>query len=429
MAIRTDIFSIDWEQSPRIIHIDGAYVEADAQDLYDTCKYLEAIYGGIDEDAIADAGGWEPLGSGVFVGITVSLFNAKYKFADMPGPDWVICNMTGGNVVGFTDATKTTTLYPREPSAYVSADRTASSAATTREQEALQFASYNGGIAIDMFNITGKATSSTVFPAGTELAPIDNLDGLDYLLTTVGLTKVYVKGHLDLTDEGSWLNLAFVGESRLKSTVHVFEVADVFNCEFFNATVTGTLDGSSQIENCIVDALNFVDGYVFNCSVGPSLVTLGLHTIANFFDCYSTVPGTATPTINMNEYGIIALRNYNGGMLFTNYKGNDSHSIDLASGQVKLDWTVTSGTFVVRGVGKLIDVDGNQIHSGTWNGGVTIVNETSVYLSTLIQDVLEGDMVPNTTEWKILHKLTKEVLVQKTAITDQSTGLTQLVQP
>ena len=37
--------------------------------------------------------------------------------------------------------------------------------------------------------------------------------------------------------------------------------------------------------------------------------------------------------------------------------------------------TVTGGTFVVRGVGKLIDENGDDISSGTWNGGVTIVNE------------------------------------------------------
>ncbi len=426
MAIRTDIFSIDWSLSPRIINIALAFDEVDAQDLYDTCKHLEALHSGTDEGQIADAGGWEPLGTGVFVGITVSLFNAKYKFADRPGPDWVICNMTGGNVVGFTDIDKSTTLYPREPSAYVSADRTASSSATTREQEALQFASYNGGITVDMFNVTGKATSSLIFPAGTELQPIDNLDGLSYLLSTVGLTKVYVKGHLDLTDEGSWIGLEFIGESSLKTTIDIEVDADVFNCEFYDCHVRGTLDGSSQIERSVVDSIDFVEGFVFSCALGPNEISLGTNTIANFFSCYSTVPGISTPIIDMNVTGILALRDYNGGMLLKNYSGSDSHSIDLASGQLKLDSTITSGIFVVRGVGKLIDTNGNQIPSGTWNGGVTIVNETSVYLASLIQDILEGDMMPTEANWKILHKLTKQVLVNKN--TNKVGDLTQLIE-
>jgi hypothetical protein len=130
MTIRTDLYTIDWTQSPRVIWIDISVLEANTQDFYDTCRWLEAIQ--TDEPPIIDAGGWEPLGGGVYNGITVSLFNAVYAFADRPGPDWVICNMTGGNVVAFTDDTKTTTIYPRLPTAYVSADRTAASSATIR---------------------------------------------------------------------------------------------------------------------------------------------------------------------------------------------------------------------------------------------------------------------------------------------------------
>ena len=133
MAIRTDIYSVDWNASPRIINIDIANTVANAQDLYDTCKHLEALESGIDEPILCNAGGWEPLGEGVFVVITVSLFNAKYKFEDRPGPDWVICNMLGGNVVAFEDYTQAVVIYPREPSSYVSADRSAASSGTVKE--------------------------------------------------------------------------------------------------------------------------------------------------------------------------------------------------------------------------------------------------------------------------------------------------------
>lgn len=137
MAIRTDIYSVEWSSSPRIIHIADGVLTANVQDLYDTLRYLEASHEGIDEKPICDAGGWEPLGPSQYVGITVSLYDAKYKFCDCPGPDWSVANMTGGNIVAFTDQSASTEMYPRYPSEYISADRTASSSATITELDSI----------------------------------------------------------------------------------------------------------------------------------------------------------------------------------------------------------------------------------------------------------------------------------------------------
>lgn len=146
MAIRTDIFSVNWDLSPRIINIAEGFLEVNVQDMYDTLRHLEASPGGIDEAPICDAGGWEPLGGGSYVGITVSLFNAKYKFCDCAGPDWTIANMTGGNIVAFTDRSATVEMYPREPSTFISADRSAASSATTTELDGI----------IDILKLTGN---------------------------------------------------------------------------------------------------------------------------------------------------------------------------------------------------------------------------------------------------------------------------------
>ena len=135
MAIRTDIYTIDWDSSPRIIWIDISVTIGNVQDLYDTIKYYEAVTTGMDDDRLGDAGGKEEIDSdaGVSNTITVSLFNTVYAFADRPGPSWVVCNMKGGNIVAFTDETRATPLYPRKPTAYVSADRSASSSGTLIE--------------------------------------------------------------------------------------------------------------------------------------------------------------------------------------------------------------------------------------------------------------------------------------------------------
>jgi hypothetical protein len=62
----------------------------------------------------------------------------------------------------------------------------------------------------------------------------------------------------------------------------------------------------------------------------------------------------------------------------TNKTGNSKVSIDLASGQVKIDLTtVTSGEIVVRGIGKVVEATtGDWLGSGTY-GNVTLINETT----------------------------------------------------
>jgi len=294
----------------------------------------------------------------------------------------------------------------------------------------IEFSSFNGGVTIDINNTTGRAQAGTVFPAGTEQQPVNNLTDLNYILNYRGFNKVYVKGDLDLEGDDSWIGHEFVGESPLKTLIWIDADVDVFNCEFYDCQVEGFLDGSSQIERAIVNNIDFVDGYIFNCALGPSTISLNPGTTSNMFSCYSTVAGTLTPIIDMNGDGILALRDYNGGMKLVNYNGTGSHSIDLSAGQIRLDpATITSGTFVVRGVGKLInDTTGVEIESGIWNGGVTIINElVRSNVIKLIRDILEGDVIPEPTRFRILEKITKAILVDKDA-TVTVDGLTQLTE-
>lgn len=252
--------------------------------------------------------------------------------------------------------------------------RTANSAGLI-SNSAIEFSSFNGGVTIDLGNTTGKAVSGTTFPAGTRQTPCNNLASAHLISLTRGFTKLYVIGNATITTGEVWTGYEFEGESPLKSLITIDDAASVLNCEFYNASISGVLDGNTQINNSVISGLDFVDGFIYKCSIGPQPVILGTGTTANLFSCYSTVPGTGTPSIDMNSTGLLALRDYYGGMLLTNYSGVGSHSLDMSSGQIKLDATITSGTFAVRGVGKLVDTSGNNIPTGTWNGGVTIINE------------------------------------------------------
>jgi len=113
MSIRDDI-SIFWSESPRIIEVAAPSALLRVQDLHDTLRNLAALPEAMDEDEIVDSSGKESLGSGVTVGLTVKLLNAKVRFQNRSGPDTVQCLVYDGTLVANDGST------PVAPSTYTS---------------------------------------------------------------------------------------------------------------------------------------------------------------------------------------------------------------------------------------------------------------------------------------------------------------------
>ncbi len=132
MTIRTDI-SIDWDSSPRVIEVASPSDEISIQDLHDTCKYFEDNPVGMLHPYLIESAGKEFLGGALYVGVTGTLNNAVIRFEARGGPSWVLCIISGGNIVAVDDLGAN--IDPREPSAYVSADRAGSSSATLLDAE------------------------------------------------------------------------------------------------------------------------------------------------------------------------------------------------------------------------------------------------------------------------------------------------------
>ena len=235
----------------------------------------------------------------------------------------------------------------------------------------IEHSSFNGGISIDIIN----GVIGTLFPIGTQLVPVSNTDDALLIDSLRGFGQFFIIGDCELNSGTDFEERIFIGESQTKSVINIDTNADVTNCEFYDAEVTGTLDGGNVLKDCLVRDINYVNGYIERCILGAGTITLGGSADAHFLDCWSGVIGTSTPIIDMGGAGqSLALRNYAGGIKLINKTGTEEVSLDLISGQIILDSTVTNGTIVARGVGKLIDTSGNRISSGTWNG-VTILNE------------------------------------------------------
>jgi len=125
------------------------------------------------------------------------------------------------------------------------------------------------------------------------------------------------------------------------------------------AYVTGVLDNQSTLVNCMAEDLEIRNGELRGCTLMGTITKNtvgGGNATASIVDCWSGVAGVGTPILDMGGAGgTLSMRGYHGGITLRNKTGPESASIDLASGQVILEATVTGGTVVVRGVGKLLD--------------------------------------------------------------------------
>jgi hypothetical protein len=285
------------------------------------------------------------------------------------GDDYYIFNIVqvtvqGGNLVA-VDEGGVALSSPILPTAFTQVLLTSSSSATLQEQADIEYASYDGGVTVSV----GSIYSGTDFPIGTPRAPVNNIQDAVEIATSRGFRNIYLRTSITL---GAGVDLAefnIIGESQSRTTITIEAAANVLDCEYREAKITGILDGNSSIENCEIGPLEFVKGIIKRSVLTSGDIVLGGSEAAQFIDCVSGVPGGGTPVIDMGGSGqALAIRGYNGGITLKNKTGTDSASIDMASGSVTIENTVVAGTVVLRGIATWANREG-------YVGGANIINE------------------------------------------------------
>lgn len=357
MAVRTDI-TVDWSQSPRIIEVAAPSTQITIQDLVDTLRALEDDLENLQYDQIISAAGKEELGGGVLVGVTATLLNALLQFEARPGPTYTQCSVAGGNLVAVDDA-GVTQSSPINPTAFTQVLITASSSATLQELGAIQFSSYGGGVTVDAIN----GTPGTVFPQGTEESPVDNLADALTIASERGFKAIYFKGSFTFVSGDNVAGYELWGEAPSRSTLTFSSGTITTGAELFNASIEGTVTAPAGITGCHIGNITG-DSNLMNREIdavdclleGTITLSSGLTGEIQAIDCNSGVPGMATPTLDFNGADVDMLaRNYSGGIRLQNINQGQEISIDMNSGQVILDSTVTNANITIRGVGKLVD--------------------------------------------------------------------------
>jgi len=270
------------------------------------------------------------------------------------------CNIAGGNLVAEDE--NDVQISSVVPTAFTQIVRTASSSATLSESQDIQYASFNGGVTVNV----SSGTAGTTFPTGTSRQPVSNMTDALTIANERGLAKFFIEGNITLSAL-TFDNFVFEGQSTSRSTITIDPSASVIASEFTNCTVTGTLDGNSVIENAVAQDLNFVDGVVRNSGLIGDIILSGTSTL-QLLDCYEG--SQIRPCLDFGGSGTgLIVTNWNGAICLKNKTGPEAAFLDLASGDIEIDNDVVAGTITLRGVGKW----NNKFE---YSGGATIVDET-----------------------------------------------------
>lgn len=262
------------------------------------------------------------------------------------------CNITGGNLVAID--TNGFELSPVMQSPNTQVVRTSSASATLSDLDAIQYSSYGGGINVDVIN----GVAGNKYPIGNVENPVDNLVDAIIIANEKGFKTLFIKESMIIGSGQILTNFTLEGRSQVDTKVTVLDSAVCYGITIINCTVTGILDGGTNLRNCIVYDVTYVNGHI-NHSGLYGYITLDGNQDAVFADCY-TVDQDNPVVIDMGGLGqSLAMPNYSGLATIKNLSDSNSEiGIGLNAGMIILDETVVSGTSIISGVGMLTDNSG-----------------------------------------------------------------------
>jgi len=274
----------------------------------------------------------------------------------------------------------------------------------------IEYSSFNGGVTVDV----SASISGTIFPTGTPQRPVNNMADALLIANNRGFTTFFIYGDITLDDSLDFSGFVFVGESMAKTTITVDSDANVTECEFYECTLTGTLDGECKVKNSVILDINYISGYIELCVLSGT-ITLGGGAQAYFMDCWAGSNLGNPPIVDLGGSGqTLVMQNFNGYIKWQNKTGSEQANASLNAGWIVLDSTITNGTITIIGVGTVEDnstgsavvndskmVHGEQLHELHQLQGLDAANPMTVTptsrVAGSISQTISGDGETTTT--------------------------------
>jgi len=235
------------------------------------------------------------------------------------------------------------------------------------------FSSYQGSVWYDSNSVySDKGTASE--PNGNTQRPVNDLELCEEILADVGLRKLTLVSDAIITTGHNFNHITIAGESHVDTQLLIELAADVLGVKIRDVELSGHLDGENEVTGSIIRDITYFNGHIHDSSLGGT-ITLGGSTESFIANC-SRLENEIVPIIDFNdEANHLVMPGYAGTVALTNFTHASANAlIGLDQGRVILNSAnVTAGTIHLSGIGDLIDENGDEIVSGTWNG-VTIYN-------------------------------------------------------
>lgn len=285
------------------------------------------------------------------------------------------CEASGGNLTAVDGAGATAdAIFPTFGTQIV---RTSSSSATLQEQADIQFSSFGGRVSVDIASIYSGVT----FPVGTPRQPVNNIPDAISIAATRGFKTLLILTDITL-DTGDIVDDCIIEAETAATHVHINAGASTVDSQFHRCHIQGTLDGGSAVHHSAIGNLLFVDGTIHNSALGGVITLSG----ANNLSIHTCHEGSTAPSVDFGGAGsALFMRDYSGEITLTNKSGAEVASLDMSSGEVILDSSVTNGTVTIRGIANITD---NSV-------GATIIDQT-ISQETIANAVWDEDITEHT---------------------------------
>lgn len=280
------------------------------------------------------------------------------------------CEISGGNVVA-TDVLGND-MSPVFPTAFTQIIKTSSSSATLQDLEAIQYASFGGGVSVD----ANSGRTGTAYPNGNKEYPVNNIPDAVTIAAEKGFDTLFIKGNYTFNTGDDISDFKVMGQNIIQSLFTINAGAICENSQISDCTLTGLLDGGTIVRNALASNLYYVNGYIIDCEV-EGIFTILAGKAAQFIRCVSSgIPGISAPVIDL-EYAdqLVLINGFSGcGITIKNKTDDNPLVINALGATVKLEDTIMAGSIIISGMGHLNDL----------SGGTAVVNTEGFLDSELI---------------------------------------------
>lgn len=230
------------------------------------------------------------------------------------------------------------------PTAFTQVVLTASSSATTQNQEALEAAAFQGGVAYN----PNSSNTGTAFPNGTREFPVNNIMDVHQIAIARGLRDIFVLADADLsavTMDMSADRHLWIGDNRnITLTLSSGGAFNTANNGFENLTIAGHTGGNNSFFHCDINDGTALSGHVNNCAFKGETTLIGDTEIE---DSVSGVTGAGHPDFVVGSF-TLQVSNWHRGFGVHSMTGG-THTIEVYGGRLHLDTACTGGTIYLRG--------------------------------------------------------------------------------